>query len=138
MLIAVFVIIVNLFMRWLVPLLQVPFMTTFDPLGACSNFGQCGLQLSQGASINILFLVAIASLSYFMRWYKSAPLWTYILIGAVASNVVEKVLFSSVRDYIPLGFAVFNLADLQIVFSLMMISIINAKSLANTGSQEGK
>jgi signal peptidase II len=68
----------------------------------------------------------------FCSWYLGSEKTTserfgfYLVIGGAVSNIIDRIAFGYVRDFI-LGFwgNIFNLADVSIVVGIAMIVIVN-------------
>jgi signal peptidase II len=51
-----------------------------------------------------------------------------LLFGGVVSNLLDRIIFGYVRDFISIGsFPVFNIADASIVVGVILIIIISLK-----------
>jgi lipoprotein signal peptidase len=59
------------------------------------------------------------------RWQKPYPILTGLLLGGAMSNIVDRLVLSGVRDFLPLPFVGIqnNLADWFIVVSLVIITL---------------
>lgn len=55
---------------------------------------------------------------------KQFVAWTFVFAGAI-SNIGERILFGSVRDFIYIYHGIFNVADFYIFFGIMLLLIKN-------------
>jgi lipoprotein signal peptidase len=70
----------------------------------------------------LLGFFAVAGVTvYLFKPYKKHPLLFSIILSGIASNILEKLIFGYVLDYIFVGIGVANLADLFIYFSVISI-----------------
>ena len=88
----------------------------------CNAEGAFSLPLSTG----IFFLFALLFLGYFLlQWWRADSLqveeWLWLLLfSAGLSNVMERLLFGCVADYIVLGsFPAFNVADIGLTLGAL-------------------
>jgi lipoprotein signal peptidase len=51
------------------------------------------------------------------------PVYAILILAGLYSNFVEKVMFNSVADYLPLGSLYLNLADSQIFLGLLILNL---------------
>ena len=80
-----------------------------------------------------IYAIVLGSLIYYL--YKNYPrisklegfAWAAILAGAL-SNVGERIIFGSVKDFIGIGTGVFNFADLYIMIGAVVLLIFNRPS----------
>ena len=78
--------------------------------------------------ITIIMLVVIYSLMFSYKENKLTNLSFGLLFGGVVSNLLDRIIFGYVRDFISLGsFPVFNIADASIVVGVILIIIISLK-----------
>jgi lipoprotein signal peptidase len=93
--------------------------------------------------ILISALVAVTGGSFYFGLHKSQPAAVVLFLSGGWSNAVEKVIFGSVTDYIPLFDSYINIADIMIwagviwlnigLWFLPQNSVINAKLPRITG-----
>lgn len=85
-----------------------------------------GISLGVGAGefellILGLSMIVLAIIGRELWSVRSRLPWVFIfLIGAGAANTLERLIFGEVRDWIPLSFILFNVADLFIVCGLLV------------------
>ena len=82
------------------------------------------LGLASG-SLPVMVLVTIAGVAAFgayVLWQtlrgRLAPWVPGLLLGGAVSNLVDRLLFSAVRDFIPSVWVVWNLADLAVLVGI--------------------
>ena len=93
---------------------------TTDPLGVVS-FWQ-GPVILNSMPFTIFLLIVYCALILFFNLHKRY-FWSIILISiGFVSNSVEKIGFGQVLDYIPLGIAIVNLADVCIILGLILLN----------------
>lgn len=81
----------------------------------------------------IYIAVMIVVLVYLLRSWptlfrKEKIAWSFILAGGI-SNIGERIIFGYVKDFIPILTGIFNLADLFILFGLILLLINQQKKL---------
>lgn len=73
--------------------------------------------------IYLLVLVGI-SVYIFRTWQRLSNLqklaWSFVYAGGL-SNIAERIMLSHVRDFIPLANGMLNVADLFIIFGLILL-----------------
>lgn len=68
----------------------------------------------------LIFIVSLLLLSFNNFWKKNV-VGSALLISGIFSNALEKQFFGYVSDYIWVGIATINLADLQIYYGLALL-----------------
>ena len=111
---AIFLICINLLIsRFGLEMLQLDFVSNRSPMGVSAP-----LWLSVVAGVvGIVTILACYKHNLFKSWFAIS-----FLIAGIISNLLESILFGSVRDYIPFGIADLNLADIEIVLGLLLIN----------------
>jgi len=79
-----------------------------------------GLQVTLPGQIAILLFIILGSVM--MHFPKKYSLVTAVIIAATISNVFERAMFGSVRDYIPLPTGHANVADFQLWIGLIILN----------------
>ncbi len=80
-------------------------------------------------AVSILVAVALLALVvYFSRNYTRPLIWipTGMLIGGAFGNVLDRIRFGSVTDFVklPLGWPPFNLADASITIGVLLLLLL--------------
>jgi lipoprotein signal peptidase len=107
----VWIVIVNVAIGFLIQRLGVYFIKNIYPLG---------LPLPVLAVV-IIFAVVAIGLVYTDCLHKF-PLATLLIISGSVSNLGERILFGGVVDYLNLGIAYVNLADLELWFGVGLLN----------------
>lgn len=85
--------------------------------------------------VSIMFLLyAIVLIVVVAVMYRSWPIlplasrlgWVLILAGGV-SNIGERIVLGYVRDFIPIANGIFNVADLYIIFGLVLTILVSRR-----------
>ena len=84
-------------------------------------------------------IIAIGFIIYFLRNKKISFIEEIaygVLVGGIIGNLIDRIVFNSVTDYIGLVFGsyyypVFNLADIGIVVSIIMLIVLEFRSEKN-------
>lgn len=88
-------------------------------------------------AIYVLVLVGISIYIYktwsrFDNLQKSA--WCFVYAGGL-SNIIERIILSHVRDFIPIAGGILNVADLFILFGLLVLLISQRQSSRRSSNQ---
>ncbi len=75
-----------------------------------------------GLIASILIFILGGFFIYKLRLIQQFPLITTLIIAGAISNFLEFSLYGFVVDYINIGIAVLNLADLQIYWGLLLLN----------------
>ena len=79
--------------------------------------------------IGIITLILAYSLSFSYKENKLNDFLFGVLYAGIFGNIVDRVLFGYVRDFISIGnFPVFNIADICIVVSIIMLTVVAIKN----------
>ncbi len=108
----VVILLINLSISWIVRESNIFFVPNTNPIGY--NFGYIG-------SIGIILFVSFISFQY--KIINFSPVNVVFIMAGVYSNFAEKLIWNSVADYMSIGFAYINLADLQIFMGLFLLNI---------------
>ena len=84
------------------------------------NYFPAGFGFGWFASISIFILGGFCI--YKLKLFQQFPLITAIIIAGAISNFLEYAIFGFVIDYINIGIAVLNLADLEIYGGLVLLN----------------
>lgn len=88
-----------------------------------------GISFNLFASAGITIALIIAYVLFFewscSRWQEKYPIAMGLVLGGGLSNLVDRVVYGGVRDFLPVPFigVVNNLADWMIVVGLLLILI---------------
>ena len=79
--------------------------------------------------IGIITLILAYSLSFSYKENKLNDFLFGLLYAGIFGNIIDRALFGYVRDFISIGnFPVFNIADICIVVSIIMLTIVAIKN----------
>lgn len=70
--------------------------------------------------LSVLWLILLMYCAVTTK-YRDLRLPILVMIGGGASNLIDRLLFGGVRDYLQIGAAYFNLADVAIVAAAMVM-----------------
>lgn len=92
----------------------------------------------------VIGILAICFIYYFIKDKKMALIEEIsysLLIGGIIGNIIDRIVFNSVTDYIGLVFGkfyypIFNLADIGIVVSIIILIILEFWSDKNGSSSK--
>lgn len=127
---------------------SIPVISGFFRITLVGNTGAAFSILSSNTLLLIIISVVVLNLIYFFL-IKGKKLSDFeqlsygLLIGGIMGNLIDRVLHMQVIDYLDFnffGFAfpVFNLADIAIVISMILIGIQVIKGDKNEVSSKGK
>ncbi len=93
--------------------------------GACNSAGAWGMSMPDGVSVLALLLVGIL---FFREWrqdqIKSTLLPWLLLMAAGGSNLLERLYFGCVMDYVRwFALPTFNLADVVLTVSVVFLVV---------------
>lgn len=75
--------------------------------------------------IYLLVLIGV-SIYVFQTWYRFSKMqklaWCFVYAGGL-SNIGERIVLSHVRDFIPIANGILNIADLYILFGLILLLV---------------
>ncbi|MGZ4677147.1 MAG: signal peptidase II [Acidimicrobiia bacterium] len=107
-----------------------------------SNPGVSGVEIAHnpryalgvmGASVPLMVVGTIAVLAVFglvivpMAYKVGLPAWIPgIVLGGALSNMIDRVRFGSVRDFITTGWAIINVADLFVIAGVLILPALLA------------
>jgi signal peptidase II len=82
---------------------------------------------------NAVLLVAVAILAVRRRWPKPALLGVALFVAGGASNLVDRIAYGSVIDFMnvgvgPLRTGIFNVADVAIMIGTGMLALVGYRS----------
>ncbi len=96
-----------------------------------TNVGSLFSLFDNVTAINIVFIIigflAIGFLIYYVETEKEFPLGVGLLLGGILGNLVDRIAFGAVIDWINFHFwPIFNIADAGIVcgIALLIISVL--------------
>jgi lipoprotein signal peptidase len=76
--------------------------------------------------LNLIFISIIVFFIsygfYKFKYYLLYPTITSIILAGIWSNLLERVFFGNVADYLPLFYSYINLADVQICIGLLALN----------------
>jgi lipoprotein signal peptidase len=98
--------------RELVLALRISFVQNFSQ--EFFRFGSVGL---------FLFIILGMVVVFFLKPYQKYPILFCIIFAGICSNILEKLIFGYVVDYIYLGIGVANLADFLIYILGFVIAV---------------
>lgn len=134
--------IISLFIDQLVKIIVINNMNLFDSINIITNFFKITYVRNTGAAWSILsgntwFLIAISLIAlvviylYFIKDKKLNKLESIsygLLIGGILGNLIDRIIYGYVIDYLDFkiinyDFPIFNIADICIVISIILIGI---------------
>ena len=134
--------IVSLFIDQLVKIIVINNMNLFDSINIITNFFKITYVRNTGAAWSILsgntwFLIVISLIAlvviylYFIKDKKLNKLESIsygLLIGGILGNLIDRIIYGYVIDYLDFkiinyDFPIFNIADICIVISIILIGI---------------
>jgi Signal peptidase (SPase) II len=81
-----------------------------------------------GLVLPVWFVVMAASFVTFglirFEFLAKYPVFTLLIIAGMASNLIERITFGYVADYINIGIAIANIADLQIWLGVITLNYL--------------
>lgn len=113
-------------------------ITYYQNTGAAWSILEGNILLLIGISIVALVLVYSMMFSFENNVLNDAAFG--LLFGGILGNLIDRILFGYVRDFIELNifgynFPVFNLADTAIVIGVIIIIIATIKGEINSGNK---
>ena len=75
----------------------------------------------------LLSLIAVIFIYYYIKKYKKNNIGYSLLLGGIIGNLLDRIFYSSVIDYILLkfiDFPIFNLADSCIVIGVIILIVL--------------
>jgi lipoprotein signal peptidase len=96
------------------------YLVQFYNLKSVENYFPAGFGFGWVATILIFGLGSL--LIYNLKLLTKFPLLTSVLIAGSLSNFLEYTIFAYVVDYLNIGIAVLNLADLEIYGGLILLN----------------
>lgn len=95
------------------------FFISFIHIHPVKNFG-LPFGLNFGSSINLIILIVAFVVILF--YFKQKPGLVYLIFAGALSNLLDRMMFGYVRDFLDLHLAfTFNIADILIIFGLILI-----------------
>lgn len=90
--------------------------------------------------ISIIMLVIIYSMTFSYEEKKITNISFGLLIGGVFGNLVDRVFYGFVRDFIDIklfgyNFPVFNIADVSIVVGVIILLLVTLKGDSKNGNK---
>lgn len=85
------------------------------------NTSPIGFTFGYGSSLLLLGFITYYLIS--SKIIEKSPILAVLILGGAWSNLIEKLVFDSVADYIDLGFSTLNLADVQIVLGVLFLNL---------------
>lgn len=85
-----------------------------------ANQAPIGHTFGYYSSLLILIFVTWAVIRF--DFLHKTPVYAILILAGLYSNFIEKVMFNSVADYLPLGYIYLNLADSQIFLGLIILN----------------
>lgn len=78
--------------------------------------------------VSLFILVLVYNVSFSFKSDKLTNFTFGILYGGILGNLIDRVIYGFVRDFISIGnFPVFNIADSAIVIGIILLIIISIK-----------
>lgn len=84
-----------------------------------------------GGSVPVMVLGTIAVLAVFavvivpLAYRMGLPAWIPgLVLGGALSNMIDRVRFGAVRDFIATGVAIVNVADLLVIAGVLMLPVL--------------
>lgn len=92
-----------------------------------------GLFSSGITTLALVMVLALVALSYGTVFFRISPIASGVFFGASSSNILDRILFGGVRDFLPVPILGVrnNLADWGIILSLLWI-FWNLKKASST------
>jgi lipoprotein signal peptidase len=84
------------------------------------------LNAPPATEITLMLLILIISTAWAVKRIQQGrlhPAAAGLIIGGCTSNIVDRVLLGSVRDFLRLGHVVINVADIAILAGILLISV---------------
>lgn len=89
-------------------------------------------------TLSIILLVLVYSLIFSFKKSKFNDYAFGILLGGILGNLVDRIFFFGVRDFIDvniLNFPIFNIADMSIIIGVILIVILSFKEGSKNGNK---
>jgi signal peptidase II len=94
-----------------------------------------GISRSLPVPIIVIIIISIVGIGFFVRLFTKKNLWqlpTIFLLAGTTGNLIDRILYWGVRDFINIGifnFPIFNLADtmLNIWVAIRIITVLLEK-----------
>ncbi len=71
----------------------------------------------------VLFAVIASIILFVLNLFKDYPVSSILIITGIWSNIIERLVFGGVADYLNIYIALSNLADLQIWIGLISLNL---------------
>lgn len=80
------------------------------------------------AAMTVVLLIAAAVLGPRVRRGTLSPAVVALLLGGAASNLLDRAVTGSVRDFLPIGPVVINVADLAVLTGLVLVAVATVRN----------
>ncbi len=78
--------------------------------------------------VSLFILVLVYNVSFSFKSDKLTNLTFGLLYGGILGNLIDRVFYGFVRDFIKIGnFPIFNIADIAIVVGIILLVLISVK-----------
>lgn len=80
------------------------------------------------AAMAVVLLIAAAVLGPRVRKGTLSPAAVALILGGAASNLFDRAVTGSVRDFLPIGPVIINFADLAVLTGLVLVAVTGSRN----------